>query len=76
MNEQEIKRIVADTVAETLLKLGIDAKEPLELQADMLHLRRQRTATEKIKGQGLLVAIGILTTGTLGLIWSAITKGQ
>ncbi|MER9436693.1 hypothetical protein NKJ04_17520 [Mesorhizobium sp. M0618] len=75
MNEIEIRRIVAETVAETLIKLGIDAKEPLELQADMQHLRRQRGAVEKIKSQSLMAAVGVITLGGLGLLWTAI-KGH
>lgn len=75
MDEKEIRRIVSETVAETLLKLGIDASEPLELQADMLHLRKQRSAVETIKRQGLIAAAGVITLGILGLIWTAI-KGS
>lgn len=75
MNEADIRKVVAETVSETLLKLGIDTSEPIELQADMLHLRKQRNAVETVKRQSLLTAIGIITTGILGLIWLAV-KGS
>lgn len=76
MNEEQIRRIVAETVAETLIKLGIDASEPRELQADMLHVRSQRLATQKIKTHAMLTAIGIVTVAALAMVWSAITKGS
>ena len=71
MNEAEIKRIVSDTVHETLLTLGIDAKDPIELQADMQHLRAWRESINTVKRQSLLTAVGVLTTGILGLIYVA-----
>lgn len=76
MDESDIRKIVAETVSETLLKLGIDTSEPLELQADMLHVRKQRQSYETVKKQGLVTAIGIITTGILGLIWMALSKGH
>ena len=72
MNEAEIEKIVSKTVAETLLKLGIDADDPLEFQADMQHLRSWRRSVDTVKKQSLMTAIGILTAGMLGLIWIAI----
>ncbi len=76
MTDDEIKRVVAQTVAETLLKLGIDAEDPLEFQADMQHLRQWRQSVATVKRQGLMTAVGILTAGVLGLIWVAIKGGQ
>ena len=73
MTEAEIRKIVAETVTETLLKLGIDASDPIELQADMQHVRKWRTSTETIKRQSLMTAIGIVTAGVMGLIWMVVT---
>ena len=71
MTEAEIKRIVSETVNDTLMKLGIDAKDPIELQADMQHLRAWRESINTVKRQSLLTAVGVLTTGILGLIYVA-----
>lgn len=76
MNDDDVKKLVAATVAETLLKLGLDAEDPLELQADMLHLRKWRKSVEKASQQTLLTAIGILTAGVLGLLWMALRGGN
>ena len=75
MTENEIRKIVAETVAETLIKLGVDAQNPKEMQADMQHLRAWREASNTVKRQGLMTAVGVLTIGILGLIWMAI-KGN
>jgi hypothetical protein len=64
---------VSETVDATLLKLGIDATDPLEFQADMQHLRAWRQSVNTVKRQSLMTAIGILTTGILGLIYMALT---
>lgn len=72
MNEHELKKIVAEAVAETLLKLGIDASDPVELQKDMAHLREWRESVGTIRRQSLVTAIGIVTVGILGLIWAAL----
>ena len=75
MTEHEIQVIVAGAVSETLLKLGIDAKNPTEMQADMRHLREWRQSVNTVKRQGLITAVGVITAGILGLIWLAI-KGN
>ena len=75
MNEAEIRRVVAEAVAETLLKLGIDAADPLELQRDMQHLRAWRESVDTVKRQGIITAVGILIAGMIGLVWVSI-KGN
>lgn len=74
MTDAELKKIVSETVDATLLKLGIDATDPLEFQADMQHLRAWRQSVNTVKRQSLMTAIGILTTGILGLIYMAFTR--
>ena len=81
MTDDQIAALVAKTaeetakrvVAQTFLSLGIDANSPMEMQADMQHLRNWRTATATVKRQGMLSAVGIIVIGVLGLIWNALT---
>lgn len=73
--DDEIRAIVKATVAETLVKLGVDIEDPLEVQADFRHLRSWRQSSDTIKRQGLVTAVGVLVIGVLGLIWAAI-KGH
>lgn len=76
MTEQEIRRIVAETVDQTLTRLGIDSDDPVELQKDMAHLRAWRESVGRVKRQSLMTAVGILTAGLLGLIWMALKGGS
>jgi hypothetical protein len=71
MTEHELKKIVAEAVSETLLQLGIDATDPVEMQKDMAHLRAWRESVATVKQQSLVTAVGILVAGALGLLWLA-----
>lgn len=75
MNEADVKRVVAETVTQTLLTLGVDTNDPVELQKDLAHLRAWRESMETVRRQSLITAIGVITAGVLGLIWLAI-KGN
>ena len=80
MTDEEVSILVArvsdetarKVVAELLITLGIDAKNPMEMQADMQHLRAWRNSVDTIKRQGLLSATGVIILGVLGLVWTAI----
>lgn len=67
-----VKEATKEVLESTLLALGLDLKQPLEIQKDMLHVRSWRTSTETIKRQGLLTAVIIIVTGLAGLIWAAV----
>ncbi|HET6406792.1 MAG TPA: hypothetical protein VFG14_02840 [Chthoniobacteraceae bacterium] len=75
MTEAEVKRIVAETVEQTLLTLGVDTEDPIELQKDLAHLRAWRESMETVRKQSLITAVGIIVAGVIGLIWLAM-KGQ
>lgn len=82
MTEAEVKRIASEaakaSVEEMFLRFGIEANSADDikaLQRDFAHLRGWREASETVKRQGIITAVGILTVGILGLIWTAISKG-
>ena len=80
MIEAEIRAIVDDVAAkaakeavkEIFLTLGIRTDDALEVQKDMQHLRAWRESVATVKRQSLLSAIGIITVGVLGVIWSTL----
>lgn len=72
MTEAETRRVVAEAVTETLLKLGIDTSDPVELQKDMAYLRSWRESIAQAKRHSIFTAIGVITAGILGLIWMAL----
>lgn len=69
MTEAEVKKIVAETVEQTLLTLGVDTDDPIALQKDLAHLRAWRESMETVRKQSLITAIGIIVAGALGLLW-------
>lgn len=66
LTEAEIKRVIAETVAQTLLQMGIDAKDPLEMQRDFQHLRSWRKSVDDVKSKGLWAAVTFITVAMLG----------
>jgi hypothetical protein len=76
MTENEIKRIVEETVEATLLRLGVDLDDPIEVQRDMSFLRDWRTSTAAVKRHGIFVAVGTIVLALLGLVWLAIRGGH
>ena len=75
MTESEMKRVVAEAVQETLVKMGVDIDDPIEMQKDMSFLREWRNSTAAVKRHGLITAIGVLVVAGLGLVWLAIRGG-
>jgi len=71
MTEHELKKIVSEAVSETLLQLGIDVSNPVEMQKDMAHLRSWRESVATVKQQGLITAVGIVVAGLIGLVYLA-----
>jgi len=69
MTEQEIKKIVSDTVRETLIELGIAHDDPLEMQKDFQHLREWRLATAMIRRKGILTILGFIIAGAAASLW-------
>ncbi len=69
MTEQEIKRIVAESVRETLIELGIAHDDPLEMQRDFQHLREWRLATAMIRRKGILAVLGLVIAGAAAALW-------
>ena len=75
MTEAEIRRIVAETVDQTLTRLGVDTENPIEFQRDLQHLRNWRESVATVKRQSLVTAVGVIIAGALGLMWLAL-KGS
>ena len=69
MTKQEIKRIVAESVRETLIELGIAHDDPLEMQKDFQHLREWRLATAMIRRKGILAVLGLVIAGAAAAMW-------
>lgn len=84
MTDAEISALVERVSSETaervvkqiFLTLGIDSANPMEMQADMQHLRSWRNSVATVKRQGFIAATGVIVVGVLGLIWTAISNNH
>lgn len=68
MSSEDFQHLVAETVKQTLIQLGIDHSNPIEMQQDFQHLRSWRKAGQELRSKGLVAALGIFLTGTVSLI--------
>lgn len=64
----DIKDIVSSAVHETLLQIGVNSKDPIEMQHDFQHLRQWRKSGEELRRKGMLVLLGLFLTGLVSLI--------
>jgi hypothetical protein len=69
LTRDEISLVVQETVKTTLLSMGIDAADPIEMQRDFQTLRDWRRASTAIRSKGLMTLVGILAAGLLGALW-------
>ena len=76
MEERDFKRIIKETVKETLVGLGIDACDPMEMQQDLHFLRNLRGTFEKIGKKALMTVVGVLVVAALGALWVGMKIGH
>lgn len=68
MTREEAAAFVAEAVRQTLLQLGVDATDPMEMQRDFQHLRQWRKAGEDLRSKGRLALLGIFLSGLVSLV--------
>ncbi len=77
VDDDKVREIVRVTVKETLnelfMGLGVDVKDPTEVQKDFAFVRSWRESSDAVKRQGLIGAAGFLVLAVLGLIWSKVS---
>ena len=62
------KEIVDQSVKATLIQLGIEHANPIEMQKDFQHLRSWRQAGDELRNKGMLALLGIFLSGVIGLV--------
>lgn len=79
VDDDKVKEIVRVTVKETLnelfMGLGVDVKDPTEVQKDFAFIRNWRESSQALKQHGILTAIGVVVVGALALMWNALKGG-
>jgi len=74
--EQLADKAAGKAVKTTLIALGIDADNPLEVQKDMQFARNFRTLSESAGRKTVLIVIGTAVIGVLALIARSIWPGS
>lgn len=72
--EELIKKQTAEGVVQALTLLGVDTKNPIEMQKDFQHLRDWRVTTTSIKEKSMLAALGLLVSGTAAALWIGVKE--
>lgn len=74
--KEAVSEAAKEIMENTFLALGLDIKEPLEIQKDMQTMRSWRKAKEKVAYHGLTVSFGIVVAAILSMVWAKITEGR
>jgi len=72
LSRNDVTDVVREAVHETLLTLGVDAGQPLDVQQDMHFVRELRVASERLQSRGLLALVGVVIAGLAGALWVGI----
>lgn len=75
MNDDEIRRIVKQSVHETLTTLGMDISDPeavIAMQADHAYLRRSRLGADEVTKWFKRGVVGVGTSAGLYALWEGI----
>lgn len=55
MTHDDLRKLIAEAVRETLVQMGADPSNPIEMQRDFQHLRQWRTAGEDLRAKGMFL---------------------
>lgn len=78
ISEEQLRKIVHETVqqtvSETLVRLGVEVTDPIEMQKDFQHLRDWRETTNTVKSKALLAMVGLLVSGLAASVWMGLKE--
>jgi hypothetical protein len=67
--KEDIRRVIKETVLETMLVLGIDASHPIEFQNDMRTLREWRLSSKVVRRGLIMGVIVTILSGAMAAVW-------
>lgn len=71
-NAADLKQVVSMAVEETLIRLGLDVGDPIEIQKDMAFLRGVRTTAADVQHKSFLAVVTLCVAGLAGVLWAGI----
>ena len=72
LDREELRRLMSDAVLEGMATLGIDARNPMDVQKDHQFIRELRLISEKVKQKTYLTMVALLVGAVFGAIWLGI----
>jgi len=69
MTPPELRTLMRETVHETLTTLGVDAKNPIEMQKDFQHLREWRESMKALRSRSIMIIAATVVSGLLVAVW-------
>lgn len=71
-SEEDMRRVVRETVHETLNGIGINASNPHEMQADFIYVRKMRKGAEFMSRNVRASIITVTIPTMLYMLWESL----
>lgn len=65
---EDLRIVTREAVEQTLMTLGVDVKNPLQMQQDFARLREWRLAMDGVRRRGLKAVSGLLISGLIAAL--------
>ena len=72
LDKEELRTLMHDAVVDAMSTLGIDARNPMDVQKDMQFVRELRLTSESVKKKALITLVGLLVIAGAGAVWIGI----
>ncbi len=72
LDREELRQMMHDAVVEAMSTLGIDARNPMDVQRDMQFVRELRLMSESVRKKTFLTMVGVVVVALAGAIWLGI----
>lgn len=69
LQREQFDAFALKTLSSVLTAFGMDENDRVEIRADLTHLRQWRKSTETVKRAGWVTIVGVIVSGTLGVLW-------
>ena len=72
MSKKDLHELMHDAVIEAMSTLGIDARNPMDVQRDMQFVRELRLMSEKVKQKTYLTIVALVVGSMIAALWMGI----
>lgn len=72
LSREELRQMMTDAVLEGMSALGIDARNPIDVQKDQQFVRELRLMSERVRQRTYLTAVALVVGALLGATWLGI----